>query len=72
MHELTFVLPVVVCAQEQFAVPAIGDENAEQDVGLGAAPIAAINRRKNYRFHVMPPCEANAPDLSCIDYGGRT
>jgi len=55
MHEMTFVLPVVVGAQEQFAVPAIRDENAEQHVGLGAAPIAAISRRKNDRCHVMPP-----------------
>jgi hypothetical protein len=55
MHELTFVLSVVVGAKEQLAVPAPWDENAEQNVGLGAAPIAVISRCENHRCHVMPP-----------------
>jgi hypothetical protein len=42
-HELTFVYPVVVGAQEQFQVPAIRNEDAQQHIGLGAAAIAAID-----------------------------
>lgn len=55
VHELTLVLSVVVGAKEQIALPALSDENAEQNVSLGAAPIAAICRRENHRCHVMPP-----------------
>src|ERR1019366_9017532 len=56
MHELALVLPEVVGAQAQLAVPAVRDEHAQQHVGLGAAPIAAISRRQSDRCHVMPPC----------------
>jgi hypothetical protein len=54
-HELTFVHPEVVGAQEQLQVPAIRNEDAQQQVGLCATPIAAICRRENHGCHLMPP-----------------
>jgi len=51
MHELTFVLVVVVRAQEQIAISTFLDEHAEQYVGLGTAPIAAISCGENDRVH---------------------
>ena len=62
IRELTFVLPVVVAAKEQFPVPAIRDMNAEHNVGLGAAPITAIISIENHHCHVMPPWGAKAPE----------
>jgi hypothetical protein len=56
MHELALMLPEVVGAQAQFAVPGIRNEHAQQHIGLGTAPIAAISRRKSDRSHVTPPC----------------
>lgn len=72
IRELTFVLPVVVGAKEQVPVPAFRDMNAEQNVGLGAAPITAINSIENHHCRVMPPWGAKAPGASFIDYGGRS
>ena len=72
IRELTFVLPVVVAAKQQFPVPAIRDMNAEHNVGLGAAPITAINSIENHHGYVMPPWGAKAPDALFIDYGGRS
>lgn len=62
VRQLTFVLPVVVGAKEQLPVPAFRDMNAEQNVGLGAAPITAINSIENHHCRVMPPWGAKAPE----------
>jgi hypothetical protein len=71
IQELRFVLHVVVGTQEQFTVPAPRDQHAEQHVGLGTAPIAAISRRKNERCHGMPPRKERA-NFSCIDNDADT
>ncbi len=56
--------PVVVGAQEQFAVPTSRDEHAEHHISLCAAPIAAISCRKNECCHELPPWGAKAQDVS--------